>query len=54
MVQWVEELTTEAQVAAEARVQSLAWCSGLKDLALQVGFDPWPGNFHVLQVEALN
>ena len=57
MVQWIkEDLIAAAWVAAEARVQSLAWCSGLKDLALpqlwcrwqlQVGFNLWPGNFQM-------
>ena len=34
MAQWVKNLTAAAQVAAEAHVQSLAWCGGLKDPAL--------------------
>ena len=47
-------------VTAEVQVCSLAWHSGLKDLAwpqlwcrsqLQLGFDPWLRNFHVLQVQ---
>ena len=33
VVQWVKNLTTVVQVAAEVWVQSLAWCSGLKDPA---------------------
>ena len=49
MVQWVKKLTAVAQVTAEAQIQSLAQHSGLKDsalLLLQLGFNPWPGNFH--------
>ena len=34
MAQWVKNPTVVAQVAAEVGVQSLAWCSGLKDLVL--------------------
>ena len=34
MVQWVKNPTVAAWVTAETRVQSLAWHSGLKDLAL--------------------
>ena len=57
VVQWVRNLTAVAQVAGEAQVQSLAWCSGLKHPVLlqpwhrsqlQFGFNPWPRNFHVL------
>lgn len=33
VVYWVKNLTVAAQVTAEAWVGSLAWCSGLKDLA---------------------
>ena len=45
--------------SARTQVQSLAQHSGLKDpvllqlwcrLKLWLGFDPWPGNFHVLRV----
>ena len=53
MSQWVKNLTAAAQVTAEAKVRSLARCSGLKDLTLlqlQLGFNPWPGNFHMLWV----
>ena len=59
MAQWVKNLTAVARVAAEVRVQSLAWCSGEKDLAalqlwrrsqLWLGFHPWPGNFHMLKM----
>ena len=45
MGQWVKNLTAVAWVAAEARVQSLARHSGLKDTALlqlQLRFDLWP------------
>ena len=34
MVQWVKKLTEVACIAVEARVQSLAQCSGLKDQVL--------------------
>ena len=59
VAQWVRNPTAVAQVTAEARVQSLAWCSGLKDgalpqlqcsLQLWLGFNPWSRNFHMLQV----
>ena len=30
MAQWVKNLTAVTQIAAEARVQSLNWCSELK------------------------
>ena len=33
-VPWVKNTTAVAQVAAEGQVQSLAWCSALKDLVL--------------------
>ena len=58
-VEWVKNPTTVAQIVAQARVWSLALCGGLKDpvlpqlwhrLQLQIGFDPWPGNFHMPQV----
>ena len=56
MVQQVKNLTAMAQVAVEAQVQSLARCSGLKDLTLPqlwcwsqlwLRFSLWPGNFHM-------
>ena len=56
----VENLTTVAWIAAEARVQSPAWHSGLKDLVLLLlwhrsqlwlGFNAWPRIFHMLQVQ---
>ena len=31
VAQWVKNLTVAAWVTVEARVQFLAWCSGLKD-----------------------
>ena len=43
MAQWVKNLTAAARVPVEAQVRSLAWCSGLKDVALpqlQFGFNP--------------
>ena len=55
MDKWVKNLTAVVQVAVEVAFQSLAWCSGLKDLALpqlhhrsqlQLG-----GNFHMPQVQ---
>ena len=51
MAQWVKNLIVAARVAAEVRVPSLAWSSGLKDLVLlqlqcrsQFGlkFNLWP------------
>ena len=62
MVQWVKNLTTVVPVAAGVRVQSLGWCSGLKDLVLpqlwfrlqlRLRFDPWPRNFHMQRVQPL-
>ena len=59
MAQWVKNPTAMAWVAEELQVRSLASHSGLKDLALsqlwcrsmlRLRFDPWPGNFHMLQV----
>ena len=55
---WVGGIPTAAQwvrnlVAVKAWIQSSAWHSGLKDLALlqlQCRFNAWPGNFHLLQV----
>ena len=60
MAQWVKNLTAAVGVAADVRVPPLAQCSELKDPALpqlwwrlqvQLGFNPWPGNFHMLQVQ---
>ena len=51
VAQWVKNVTAVAQVAVEMSVASLAWLSGLKDLALMwlhkgsqlhLGFSPWP------------
>ena len=59
MVQWVNNLTTAARVAAEGQVPSPARCSALKDLVLpqlgcrsqlQLRFNPWPRNIHMLWV----
>ena len=53
MAQWVKTPTAAAQVAVEVWVRSLAWCSELKDpelLELQMGFSPWPRNFHMSRV----
>ena len=59
MAPWVKILTTVVQAIASVQVRSLAWHSGLKDPALpqlwhksqlQLRFNPWPGNFHLLQV----
>ena len=54
VVQQVKNLTEGAPVAVEVRVQSLAQHSGLKDASLpqlQLGFSPWPGNFHMLWLQ---
>lgn len=57
MAQWLKSPTAFAGVATEARVQFPAECSGLKDPSLPqlwrrsklcFGFNPQPGNFHVL------
>ena len=48
MVQWVKIPTA---VAEEVQVRSLALCGGLKESMLpqlQLGFNPWPRNFHML------
>ena len=54
MAQRDKNMIAEALVAVEAQVQSLAWCSGLKDPTLQqlqcrsqlqLGFNPWSRNF---------
>jgi len=61
-VQWVKNLTEAAQVTEEVWIQSSAWCSGLKDLALmqllhrsqpQLGFNSWHENFHIPWVRPL-
>ena len=52
----------KALVSVVVQVQSPAWHSGLKDLALlqlqhkpklQLVFNHWPGNFHILWVQPL-
>ena len=48
MTQWVNNLTAVAQFSAEVQVQSLAWCSELKDPELlwlhhTCGLDSIPG-----------
>ena len=48
MAQYVKNLTAVAWVAAEVWVSPPTPRSGFKDLALpqlQLGFNPWPGNF---------
>ena len=50
MAQWVKNPAAVAWVPAEAQVSPPAPCSGLKDpvlLQLQLGFSPWPWNFHL-------
>ena len=54
MAQRVKNPTVMAQVIVEVGVSSLAWQRGLKDPVLpqlQLGFNPWPRNFHRLQVQ---
>ena len=49
MVQWVKNLTVAAQVAREMQVPYPA--QQVKDqvlLQLQLRFNPWPRNFHIL------
>ena len=57
MAQWVKNPTAAAWVTAGVQVRSLALPSGLKDAALpqlqhrshlRLGFNPWPGNSHML------
>ena len=59
MAPWVKDLTAVARVAVEAWIRSPTQHSGLKDpalpqlwirLQLQLGFNPWPGNFHMPRV----
>ena len=58
MAQWVKNLTSVSQVAAEveAQDQPLAQHCALRDLELPqlqcrsqlwLGFSPWPGNLHM-------
>ena len=59
MAQWVKNPTAAALVTAEAWVQSLAHCRGLKDpvlshgLQLKLGFNPWPRDFHMPGMQTL-
>ena len=52
VVQWVKNLTAVAWATVEVQwikgsgIPQL-WCR----LQLQLGFSPWPGNFHMLQVQ---
>jgi len=57
VAQCIKNLTAAAQVAIEAKVESMAQYSGLKDLVLPqlwLGFNPWARNFHMLWVQPLN
>ena len=54
MAQRVKNPTVMAQVIVEVWVSSLTRQSGLKDPVLpqlQLGFNPWPGNLHMVLVE---
>ena len=45
MAQWVKNPTVVVWITVEVWVQSLAWCSKLKDLVLLqlwLRFNPWP------------
>lgn len=53
---WLKNQTAAAQVTTEAQIQSLTWCSGLKDpwciavtytTVAGLGFNHWAGNFHI-------
>ena len=50
MVQWVKNKTATPWVTAKVQVRFQARCSGLNDLVLsqRLGFNPWPGNLHML------
>ena len=59
MVQWVKNLIAAAWVAVEVWVQSLVSRDTLKNPAMSqlwcrsrlwLGLNPWPRNFHMLQV----
>ena len=59
MVQWAKNPNVAALITAEVPFQPLAQYSGLKDralprlwcrLQLQLRFNPWPRNFHMLWV----
>ena len=60
--QWVKNLTTVARVAVQAWLRSPTRRSGLKELTLRwlwykvqlwLGFNPWPRNSYVPQVQPL-
>ena len=62
VAQWVKNQTAGDQVAAKMQVRSPAQHSRLKDLVLpqlwhnyqmQLGFNDWPGNFHLQWVQSL-
>ena len=57
MAQWVKNPTAASQAAVEMQVPLPAQHNELKDLVLLqlwsqlgLGFDPWPGNFHMLRM----
>ena len=55
MVQGVKNLTATARVTVEVPIPSPAQPSGLKDSVwLRLGFNLWPGNFHVPEVGPFN
>ena len=63
MAQWVKNLTAAAWVDVEVWIQSPAGYSALKEpevpqlhnrLQIQLISDPWPGNFHITQVQLQN
>ena len=48
MVQWVKNLTAAAPYAAAGWIPSPAqWLKGSSAVQLQLGFNLWPGNFHM-------
>ena len=60
MVQWIKNPTVVAQITVDVRDPSPAQSRGLKDpalpqlwhrLPLQLGFNPWPRNLHMLWVQ---
>ena len=62
MAQWIKNPTAALRVAWEVQVQSQDQGSGLRDpqlpqlrgrLQVELGFDPWPGNFHTLRVHKI-
>ena len=49
-MQWVKNPTAMTWVTTEVQVASLAseqWVKNPVLLHLQLGFNPWPGNFHM-------